>query len=65
MLPSQKKLVAKTEDKSSSKKNESKILMSMAKIQKEEQNEPKKMCAESELSPHAKEWIIKLNEALE
>ena len=54
MLPSQKKLVAKTEDKSSSKKNESKILMSMAKIQKEEQNEPKKMCAESELSPHAK-----------
>jgi hypothetical protein len=64
MLPSQKKLVAKTEDKSCSKKNESKILMSMAKIQKEEQNEPMKMCAESELSPHAKEWITKLNEAL-
>jgi hypothetical protein len=36
MLPSQKKLVVKLEDKSSSKKNESKILLSLAKIQKEE-----------------------------
>ena len=43
MLPSQKKSVAKTEDKSSSKKNESKILMSMAKIQKEEQKTIKKI----------------------
>ena len=40
MVPSQKKLVAKKEDKSSCK-SEAKVLMSQAIIQKEEQHQPK------------------------